>query len=225
MKKVIIKSLVLLGCLNFTVVSFAENALIPSVSTTITAVSEYRFRGLALTRSTAPQASINLSWNNTNAGIWASTLSNQLTGADIEIDLYASHNFQLDKNWSLTLGATAYLFEGGANLDYGEGYTSLGYSANNYAGSLGLAYVPSQQNTSNTDNVYIYTNHNISLPHNFSLSLHGGFEDGAFGNNKLDWSATANYTYQKATFSLGYVDTNRAGNGEAALVGSVSFTF
>ena len=48
------------------------------------------------------------------------------------------------------------------------------------AGSL--SYVPSQDNTGNTDNIYVATNAAIAIP-NTPLTINGsvGYEDGAFG--------------------------------------------
>ena len=196
------------------------------VSFNVTGVSEYRFRGLSLSDfDPAAQGSVEASLGGFTVGAWASSLSNSVTGADTEIDLYGSYGFDLGNGWSANVGGTAYLFAGGNDLDYYEISAGFGYENEDYSAGFGVAYVPTQDNAANTDNIYFFSDVSFGVAENLSLSLHGGFEDGAFGNDKVDWSVMAEYTFKAATLSVGYVDTNRGGIGNGAIVGGISVSF
>ncbi|PCI64523.1 MAG: hypothetical protein COB37_01515 [Kordiimonadales bacterium] len=196
------------------------------VSFNITGVSEYRFRGLSLSDfDPAAQGSVEASAGGFTVGAWASSLSNSVTGADTEIDLYGSYGFDLGGGWSANIGGTAYLFAGGNDLDYYEISAGFGYENEDYSAGFGVAYVPTQDNAANTDNIYFFSDVSFGVAENLALSLHAGFEDGAFGDDKIDWSIMAEYSFKAATLSVGYVDTNRSGIGKGAVVGGISVSF
>lgn len=203
----------------------AQNAKV-TINNTVGAVSEYKFRGLSLSDSEpAVQAGSLVSYGGLSAGVWASTLSNRVTGADVEVDLYANYSVPLSKNWSVGVGGIAYLYAGGSNLDYGEISSSVSYSKNAFSSTMGVAYVPKQDNTGNADNIYVFSYGSYVLNNTFSLNGSLAYEDGAFGTNKWDWSFGISGSRGAASFQLSYIDTNVGGIGRGSLVGSVGWSF
>jgi uncharacterized protein (TIGR02001 family) len=197
-----------------------------STSVNVTGVSEYRFRGLSLSnKKPALQGSVSFQYGNLSGGVWASSLSKRVAGANAEVDLYASYNIPLSKNWSASVGGIAYLYAGGGGLDYGEVNSSLTYNQGPVSATFGAAYVPEQSNTSSADNIYLFSSGSYSLTQNFSLLGSLAFEDGAFGTEKWDWSLGTSWTFKQLSFQVSYIDTNVQGNGSAAVVGSVGVSF
>ena len=99
-------------------------------------------------------------------------------------------------------------------------------------GEVGLTfgYVPSQDNTGNQDNTYVAIDGSMPLG-DTPLSLNGsfGFENGAFGDNKKDWSLGVSAELGIVTLGVAYVDTAHARDfgsiADAGVVVSASMTF
>lgn len=219
---------IVLICTGITAVHSNASAQDTKFSTTVNVngVSEYRFRGLSLSnKNPALQGSVSFQYGNLSGGVWGSTLSNKVAGADTEIDLYASYNIPINANWSASVGGTAYLYAGGGGLDYGEVNSSLTYSQGPVSATLGAAYVPEQSNTGSNDNIYLFSSGSYSLTQNLSLLGSLAFEDGAFGTEKWDWSLGTSWSFKQFSFQVSYIDTNVSGIGSAAVVGSVGVSF
>jgi uncharacterized protein (TIGR02001 family) len=197
------------------------------VEVTLAAVSDYRFRGVSLSdKDPAFQPGITISHESgIYVGAWGSNVADN-GGDDIELDLFAG--FSGGDTVTYDIGATYYLYPGASAANYVEFIGKLGTTIGPVELGSVFGYAPSQDGTGNTDNVYIGGTAGIGItgtPLTINTSL--GYEDGAFGNNKLDWSL--GLTAEVGGFSLGaaYVDTNRfaGGLGKAGAVFSVSYTF
>lgn len=200
------------------------------IELTLDAVSDYRFRGISLSdKDPAFQPGLTISHESgLYVSAWASNLADN-GGDDIELDLVAGFAYDVG-NVTLDVNATYYVYPGVSSFNYvefiGRASAPLG------KGEVGLtfAYVPSQNNTGNQDNTYVAIDGSMPLG-DTGLSLNGsfGFENGAFGDNKRDWSLGMSVEVGKLTLGVAYVDTAHAqdfGNlAEAGMVVSASMTF
>jgi uncharacterized protein (TIGR02001 family) len=198
-----------------------------TVSGAIAVVSDYRFRGVSLSdKDFAVQPTITVSHESgLYVGAWASNIAEN-PGDDIELDLYAG--FAGGDTVTYDIGATYYLYPGFSDANYVEFIGKLGTTVGPATLGATLAYAPSQDGTGNTDNLYIGTNASVGIPDS-PIKLNGsvGFEDGAFGDNKVDWSLGITAEVEGFTLGASYVDTNRrlGGLGKAGAVFSISYGF
>ena len=211
----------------------AEEAEGPfSVSGGIAVVSDYRFRGVSLSdKDFAIQPTITISHESGfYVGAWGSNLAEN-AGDDLELDLYAG--FSGGDKVTYDIGATYYIYPGVSSFNYVEFTGKLGTTVGPATIGGQLSYVPSQDNTGNTDNFYVATNAAIAVPDS-PITLTGsiGLEDGAFtgGTSKLDWSLGANASVSGFTLGIAYVDTDRRStfafkDSKAGVVFSVSYGF
>ncbi|MBA4308215.1 MAG: hypothetical protein C0429_15910 [Sphingopyxis sp.] len=198
----------------------------------ITGVSDYRFRGVSLSdKDFAIQPTLTVKHESGfYVGVWGSNLAAN-AGDDIEVDIYAG--FSGGDTVTYDIGATYYVYPGISSFNYVEFTGKLGTTVGPATIGGQLSYVPSQDNTGNTDNIYVATNAAIALPDS-PISIVGsvGLEDGAFtgGSSKLDWSL--GLTANVAGFTLGasYVDTDRQStfafkDSSAGVVFSLAYFF
>lgn len=198
----------------------------------VTLVSDYRFRGVSLSnKDFALQPTLTIKHESgLYAGVWGSNIADN-TGDDIEVDLYAG--FAGGEELTYDIGATYYLYPGVSSLNYVEFTGKAGSTLGPLGLGLQLSYVPSQDNTGNSDNIYFGTNATFGIP-NTPVTLTGsmGIEDGAFtaGNEKVDWSLGASAAISGFTLSAAYVDSDRrtvfaTGDAKATLVFSLGYSF
>ncbi len=177
----------------------------------IAVVSDYRFRGVSLSdKDFAVQPYVTLKHESgLYAGVWASNLAEN-AGDDLEVDLYAG--FSGGDAVTYDIGATYYVYPGVSSFNYVEFTGKLGTTVGPATIGGQLSYVPSQDNTGNSDNVYLATNAAVAIP-NTPITLTGsvGLEDGAFtaGSSKIDWSLGATAAVSGFTLGVAYVDTDR----------------
>lgn len=106
-----------------------------SVSTTVSVVSQYMFRGLRLSGG-GLQPSVEVSAGNLVAGAWSNFPfdGDKVPGSsDPEIDLYGAYNFSLPEGLTLTPGFTLYHFP--------KAPTNAGFYRNTFEPNLALSYV------------------------------------------------------------------------------------
>jgi uncharacterized protein (TIGR02001 family) len=198
----------------------------------IAAVSDYRFRGVSLSdKDFAVQPYLTVKHESGfYVGAWASNLAEN-AGDDLEVDLYAG--FSGGEELTYDIGATYYLYPGVSSFNYVEFTGKLGSTVGPATVGVQLSYVPSQDNTGNSDNIYYGTNASIALP-GTPLNLTGsiGIEDGAFtaGDEKVDWSLGVNASTKGFTLGVAYVDTNRRSvfafkDSTAGVVFSLAYAF
>lgn len=201
-----------------------------TVSGGIAVVSDYRFRGVSLSdKDFAVQPFITVSHESGfYVGVWGSNVASN-PGDDVEVDLYAG--FSGGDAVTYDISATYYVYPGVSSFNYFEFTGKLGTTIGPATVGGQLSYVPSQDNTGNADSVYVATNAAIAIP-NSPITLTGsvGYEDGAFGNDKVDWSLGASAEVSGFTLGLAYVDTNRRStfafkDSTAGVVATVSYGF
>ncbi|MBK6706588.1 MAG: hypothetical protein IPG54_03535 [Sphingomonadales bacterium] len=206
----------------------AEEAEGPiTISGGIAVVSDYRFRGVSLSdKDFAVQPTLTVSHESGfYVGVWGSNLAEN-PGDDVEVDLYAG--FAGGDAVTYDLGVTYYMYPGVSSFNYAEIIGKVGTTVGPATIGGVLAYAPSQDGTGNTDNVYVGTTATIALPESpISITGSFGYEDGAFGNDKLDWSLGLTAEVSGFTLGASYVDTNRfvGGLGKAGAVFSISYGF
>jgi uncharacterized protein (TIGR02001 family) len=206
----------------------AEEAEGPfTVSGGVAVVSDYRFRGVSLSdKDFAVQPTLTLSHESgLYVGVWGSNVAEN-PGEDVEVDLYAG--FAGGDAVTYDLGVTYYMYPGVSAFNYAEIIGKVGTTVGPATVGAMLAYAPRQDGTGNTDNVYIGTNASIGIP-DTPLTFTGsvGYEDGAFGDDKIDWSLGVTAEVKGFTLGASYVDTNRfvGGLGKAGAVFSISYGF
>lgn len=206
----------------------AEEAEGPiSVSGGIAVVSDYRFRGVSLSdKDFAVQPTITISHESgLYLGAWASNIADN-AGDDMEVDIYAG--FAGGDAVTYDIGATYYIYPGVSSFNYVEFIGKTGTTVGPVTLGGILAYAPSQDGTGNQDNIYVGGTASLGIPNTpLTLTSSLGLEDGAFGNNKVDWSLGVTASVAGFTLGASYVDTNRfvGGLGKAGAVFSVSYTF
>jgi uncharacterized protein (TIGR02001 family) len=188
-----------------------------SVDAAVTVTSDYRYRGFSLSdKEPAVQPELSISHNSgVYVGFWGSTLAEN-GGEDIETDFsigFARSFGALD----VDVYAMWYLYPGASNLNYVELTSNLSTAVGPAEVGLELAYAPSQSNIGGVDNRYAALHASVPLGA-LPLSANGSFgiEDGAFGDDKLDWSI--GLSGELAGFELGasYVDAARHGRDPLA---------
>lgn len=203
-----------------------------TISGGITAVSDYRFRGVSLSdKDFAIQPTLTIKHESgLYAGVWGSNLAEN-TGDDIEVDLYAG--FAGGDELTYDIGATYYLYPGVSSFNYVEFTGKLGSTIGPATVGVQLSYVPEQDNTGDQDNIYYAANAAFAIP-DTPITLTGsiGTEDGAFtaGDEKVDWSLGATASYSGFTAGVAYVDSNRRSifafeDAKAGVVFSLGFAF
>ncbi len=199
------------------------------ISFSLTAASDYRFRGLSLSdKDPAIQPEISISHSSgLYVTAWGSNIADN-GGDDVEIDLIAGIAREIG-GLSIDAGLTYYLYPGASDSNYVELLGSVGTAVGAGDVTLTVGYVPSQNNTDNQDNVYIAVSGTQSVTDKLSLNASFGLEDGAFGDNKKDWSIGADLDVGRG-FVVGakYIDTARTGGdplGKATGVVSITKSF
>jgi uncharacterized protein (TIGR02001 family) len=218
------------------------------VSATVTAASDYDFRGNSQSaKDPAIQASLDYAadggWY---IGAWASNVDfGEGVDVNYEVDLYTGFSQSYDSGLGWDAGIVYYTYPDESDFNYFEIYAGITkdwfegkiwYSdafGGNAAEDLALA-------TAGTDKVsawYVEGNGTFPLPANFSLQLHLGYStgdywDNAFGDDQLDWSAGVGYTLGHFDLVLKWVDTDGdvviaddAFNNEGRAIFTIATTF
>jgi uncharacterized protein (TIGR02001 family) len=121
-----------------------------TVSGSAAIASDYRFRGVSQTdREMAVQGGITVAHRSgVYAGVWGSNLAGWGTfgGANMELDLIAGYKVGLTDSATLDVGATWYMYPGGADrTDFVEPYAKLSGTTGPATLTAGVAYAPRQQ--------------------------------------------------------------------------------
>ncbi len=196
----------------------------------IAVVSDYRFRGVSLSdKDVAVQPYLTVKHESGfYVGVWGSNLSEN-TGDDVEVDLYAG--FSGGDAVTYDIGATYYLYPGVSSFNYVEFTGKLGTTVGPATIGGQVSYVPSQNNTGDSDNIYVATNAAFAIPSTpLNLTASIGYEDGFFANDKVDWSVGVSGSTNGFTLGVAYVDTNRRStfafkDSKAGVVFSLAYGF
>ncbi len=198
-----------------------------SLSANVMLVSEYRFRGVSLSdKDIAIQGGFDIETaSGFYAGTWASSIDT-FAGSETEVDLYAGYGGRLG-DLAYDVGFMAYTYPGSSGTLYLEGYGSLSGAVEKIEWTAGAAYAFSQDNLGNQDNIYLYLDGGMPLGDSgLSLAGHFAYEDGAFGDGKLDWSLGVTMPVKDFTLGVSYVDTNLSDRlGDAGILVSLGASF
>jgi uncharacterized protein (TIGR02001 family) len=195
------------------------------VSSTITAASDYDFRGNSQSATDpAIQASLDFATDGGwYAGAWASNVDfGDAVDVNYEVDLYTGFTGSTGEGgltWDA--GIVYYAYPDEADFNYFEIYASLAkdwfkgkiWYSDAFGGDAAEALA---QDLSGTDKVsawYVEGNATIPLPANFSILAHLGYStgdywDNAFGDDQIDYSIGVGYTAGNFSLGLKYIDTD-----------------
>lgn len=210
----------------------AEDTPSFTLSANVSLVSDYRFRGFSLSdKDIALQGGFEIeAASGLYAMAWASSIDT-FAGSETEVDLYAGYRGDIGE-LAYDVGVMAYTYPGSSGTLYYEGYGSV--SGTIEVGALesvewtaGAAYAFSQDNLGNQDNIYFYLDGGMPLGDSgLSLAGHFAYEDGAFGDDKLDWSLGVTYPVKDFEIGISYVDTNLNDRlGDAGIILSLGASF
>lgn len=199
-------------------ISFSANAAL---------VSDYRFRGISLSnKDFALQGGFDIETKSGfYVGTWGSSIE-QFAGSELELDIYGGYATSLD-GLDFDIGILAYTYPGSDNTTYWEAYSSVGGTVGATGWTLGGAYAFDQANIGNDDNIYLYLDTSTPLADGpLSLATHIAYEDGAFGDDKWDWSLGLSYDLEQFSIGVSYIDTNvDTREGKGGVVVSLSSSF
>jgi uncharacterized protein (TIGR02001 family) len=206
-----------------------------SVSATVTATSDYRFRGITLSnRKPAIQGSLEVEHRSgLYAGGWGSSIA-RYAGTRTELDLYGGIRKSV-AGMDIDLGGVVYTYPGGHGGTYAELTASAAKTLGPVTASLGAAYAPSQKAIGRKDNRYAWARISSGIPGTpISLSVRAAHEKGSLAGptgSKWDWSAGAEVVKGRFRLGLEYQDTNVKRRvdpdrtARAALVATLSVDF
>jgi len=196
----------------------------------VTLASDYRYRGVTLSDFDPviqPELTVTHE-TGVYLSLWGSNISDN-GGADLEADVSIGWRRQFGDS-SIDLRALYYVYPGAGHDNYAELSATLGHSFGDADLSVNVSYAPRQSNIGDEDNLYVGLAGELPIK-NTPITLRGsvGYENGAFGDDKIDWLVGADLDIGKG-FSLGlsYVDTNAPSDlreGKAGAVASLSKEF
>jgi uncharacterized protein (TIGR02001 family) len=201
-----------------------------SFDLTLYGATDYRFRGLSLSdKDPAFQPSITVTHKSgIYASVWGSNIASN-GGDNIEIDLTAGISKDVGNGITAGVLAVYYLYPGASGDNYVEFQSSLSKTLGPVKVGVSAAYAPKQSNIGDLDNVYVALNGSVGIPSTpLTLNASVGYEDGAFGDKKKDWSLGVSAEVKGFTLGLSYIDTAHTNSdplGKATAVFSLSRTF
>jgi uncharacterized protein (TIGR02001 family) len=194
------------------------------VEFTIAALSDYRFRGVSLNNEKlAIQPEIAISHESgAYLTFWGSNVADN-GGDDIEIDVTLGFAKEFG-DITADVGVVGYFYPGASGLNYGEILGSLSAPLGKGSVGVNIAYAPDQNNIGGQDNIYWGAFGEMPIGETpITLNASIGVEDGAFGDNKVDWSFGADIDIEGFTAGVKYIDTARS-FGLAGADGTVVFS-
>lgn len=201
--------------------TFAAMAAQAEVTGTVTAVTDYNFRGVSLSAND-PALQGSIDWAHDSgfyAGAWASNIDyGDDVDGDVELDLYLGFAGSFNDDLGYDVGLVYYTYPSSDDIkEYPELYAGLTYKwlelkqwyTNDYSGTDDDAY-------------YTEANASFELPADFSLSLHLGYNYGEaydappaeaeeiqFKDSQyMDYSIGVGYTLGHFDLGLSYVGTD-----------------
>ena len=198
---------------------WASTAAAADLSADVGLVSDYRFRGLSLSRGhPVLQGSVTVEQSGFYGQLWGSTLSH---GSDAEVDLSGGYDVELSHHLDVDVSANLYTYPTTRDASYVETTAIATYSRGPTSAKLGLSYVLPQGSTH--ANAYVFTQASYDVPKSpVSLTASFGYERGGFDEvehgGKWDWSAGAEVALKSARFCLTYVGSNADLSNRHAIV-------
>ena len=196
------------------------------VSGELSAVSDYRYRGLSLSRGhPAIQGSVTVEHDSGLYGqLWGSTLGSG-DPTDSEVDFTAGFSKDLSEALSIDLSETFFAYPSAGSDNYFETTAIATAARGNASASFGFSYVPRQRATGHGDNAYLFGSLEVAVPRTpLTLKAGLGYERGAFDEaahgGKWDWTLGCNAEFKPVRLGLAYVGSDADGGDRDALVAS-----
>jgi uncharacterized protein (TIGR02001 family) len=226
----------ILAALGLAVAAGTANA---GVTSTVTLVNDYDFRGITQTdEDPAIQASADFATDSGwYVGAWASNVDFPGYDGDLELDLYTGITGSTGEGgvtWDAGLIWYTYPTSDGSAteseiLDFPEIYASLAYGM-----FKGKIWYSNDFGGTDESSFYLDTTATVPLPNDFSILGHIGYSDGdaidiLFGDSYTDYSLGVGYTAGKFSLALKFVGTDgiddSLGLDDSRVVFSVATTF
>lgn len=219
------------------------------LSASATVTSDYRFRGISQSnKRPAVQAGATVTHESGfYVGTWGSTISNYVaSGSDVEVDIFGGYKVTTEGGTTIDGGVTYYIYPDtpGVTTNFFEPYFNISQTFSGLTAKVGTNFAWKQKALSvggpDKGGFYLYGDLSGAVgPLTVTGRVGRSFTKNyiTFGTRYTDWSLTAAYTAGPATFSIGYVDTNKAfysypagggknrNVGKAGVVASIGFAF
>jgi uncharacterized protein (TIGR02001 family) len=172
-------------------------------SSTVTATSDYDFRGVTQTAG-SPAIQGSLDWaadNGIYVGTWASKVDfGDCCGEVFELDLYAGFAGGDEEGLTYDVGGLWYSYPGASELDYPEVFAGIAY------GMFDAKIWYSWDEFATGESAFYYEgNVNLPLPADLGLSLHVGYSDGDAFDKQPGYQSYTDYSIG-LTRSVGHFD-------------------
>ncbi len=199
--------------------AFAEDAEATkewTLSGGVTAVSDYRFRGISLTdKDPAIQPTLTLSHSSGfYVGTWMSNLKDSDTYGEWETDLYAGWTGEVGAGVTIDAAVVYYFYaDGHGPSDYFEPYVTASYTLGPVEAKAGVNWAISSDATGNEDWFYTFGQLSAGIPNTpVTLTAKLGHQElGDLAHSYTDWSLGASATFGPVTAGVSYVGTNVKG--------------
>jgi len=187
--------------------SFAGPGQAVDFSSTITAVSDYDYRGISQTdRNPAIQASLDLGFDSgLHAGAWGSNVDLG-AGEDGEVDYYLGYLNEYESGFRRDVGVMFYAYPGAGELDFPEVYIKLGRRG----AGLEVWYSSDCAGTG-MDSVYYRATYEWATPSEWVINFWAGYSTGEFfkrGFGAGAGAADASYKDYGVALSRGFGNVN-----------------
>lgn len=211
----------------------AAGAANAEISSTVTATSDYDFRGFTQTDED-PALQASLDYSNDSGwyiGTWASNVDFPGYDGNIELDVYTGFSGGAEDGLGWDVGIVYYTYpnsDGSATedelLEFPEIYAGLSYGL--FSGKL---WYSNDFGGSDENAMYIQGDVDVPLPANLTLGLHAGYSFGDYWEDDdaeyFDYSVGVGYTAGKFDLNLRYVDSDIDDLDGDRVIFTVSTTF
>lgn len=196
----------------------------------VTAVSDYRFRGISLSNEKAAiQPTLTLSHaSGFYVGTWQSSITGDPAYGKWEVDLYAGWSGEVASGTTVDAAILYYYYpDGHGDSDYFEPYVTVSHMLGPVTAKTGLSWAPSSNATGNADLIYVFGELEAAIP-TTPLTLTGrlGNQD-LGGTSYTEWALGASATFGAVTAGVEYVDSDLPSirTQDAAVVFSLGVNF
>ena len=217
-----------LVCAALPALMWASPAAAVDVSGGVGVVSDYRYRGVSLSRGRpAVQGSLTIEHGSGLYGeLWTSTLERPGDPTNSEVDVTGGYEKELSEHFSIDVSGTYFAYPSAGSDNYFEATAMITATNGNASLSAGASYIPRQRATGHANNAYLFGAADYTVPKTgVTLKAGVGYERGAFDEvargGKWDWTIGGELALKPAKVGVAYVGSNADGGDRQALVASV----